>query len=169
SRLLLSESGVQPVIAVFEDLHWNDSLTLGLLNELVVGAKDAHLLLVVSYRPEYRDEWRSRANYRQLRLDPLASETLEELLRALLGSDSSLTRVTACRGGRAGGIPFFAEEIVPALAGPRVLEGARGSSRFASPFSRIEVPPTVRAVLAARIDALPAAERRLLHEAAVIG
>src|SRR5262249_57054082 len=77
TRLLLSESGVQPVIAVFEDLHWNDSLTLGLLNELVVGAKDARLLLVVSYRPEYRDEWRSRPNYRQLRLDPLASETLE--------------------------------------------------------------------------------------------
>src|SRR5262249_34883254 len=53
SRLLLSESRVRPVIAVFEDLHWNDSLTLGLLNELVVGAKDARLLLVVSYRPEY--------------------------------------------------------------------------------------------------------------------
>src|SRR6202035_5813244 len=51
-RLLLSESRVQPVVAVFEDLHWHDSLTLGLLNELIVGAQNARLLLVVSYRPE---------------------------------------------------------------------------------------------------------------------
>ena len=65
---------MQPVVAVFEDLHWSDALTLGLLNELVVAAQNARLLLVVSYRPEYRDEWRNRPNYHQLRLDPLASE-----------------------------------------------------------------------------------------------
>jgi predicted ATPase len=70
---------------------------------------------------------------------------------------------------RASGNPFFAEEIVRALAGARVLEGARGSYRLARPFSSTEVPPTVQAVLAARIDALPPAEKRLLHEAAVIG
>ena len=56
TRLLLSESRVQPIIAVFEDLHWNDSLTLGLLNELVVGSQNARLLLLVTYRPDYRDE-----------------------------------------------------------------------------------------------------------------
>jgi class 3 adenylate cyclase/tetratricopeptide (TPR) repeat protein len=169
TRLLLSENRVQPVVAVFEDLQWNDSLTLGLLNEFVVGAKDARLLLVVSYRPEYRDEWRSWPNYRQLRLGPLASETLAELLQALLGSDPSLSTVKSFLAERASGNPFFAEEIVRALVGTRVLEGARGSYRLARPFSSIEVPPTVQAVLAARIDALPAAEKRLLHEAAVVG
>src|SRR5258708_29836548 len=60
TRLLLSESRVQPIIAVFEDLHWNDSLTLGLLSELVVGSQNARLLLLVTYRPDYRDEWRHR-------------------------------------------------------------------------------------------------------------
>jgi class 3 adenylate cyclase/tetratricopeptide (TPR) repeat protein len=169
SRLLLSESRVRPVVAVFEDLHWNDSLTLGLLNELVVGAKDARLLLVVSYRPEYRDEWRSRPNYRQLRLDPLASELLGEFLRALLGSAPSLSPLKNFLVERASGNPFFAEEIVRALVGRRMLKGARGGYRLARPFSSSEVPPTVQAVLAARIDALPPAEKRLLHEAAVIG
>jgi class 3 adenylate cyclase/tetratricopeptide (TPR) repeat protein len=168
-RLLLSETRVQPVVAVFEDLHWNDSLTLGLLNELVVGAKDARLLLVVSYRSEYRDEWSNRPNYRKLRLDPLASETLAELLEALLGSDRSLASVKRFLAERASGNPFFAEEIVRVLVDTRVLEGTRGSYRLARPLSSIEVPPTVQAVLAARIDALPAAEKRLLHEAAVIG
>ena len=79
-RLLLSESRVQPVVAVFEDLQWNDSLSLGLLNEVVVAAHDARLFLVVCYRPNYRDEWRNRPNYRQLHLDPLASESLAEFL-----------------------------------------------------------------------------------------
>jgi tetratricopeptide (TPR) repeat protein len=86
-----------------------------------------------------------------------------------LGSDPSLTTVKGFLAERASGNPFFAEEIVRALAGTGVLEGARGSYRLARPFSSIEVPPTVQAVLAARIDALPAAEKRLLHEAAVIG
>ncbi len=63
TRLLLSESRVQPVVAVVEDLHWNDPLTLGLLTELVAAAQNARLLLVVSYRGEYRDEWRSQSNY----------------------------------------------------------------------------------------------------------
>ena len=168
-RLLLSENRVQPVVVVFEDLHWNDSLTLGLLNELVVGAQNARLLLVVSYRPDYRDEWKNRPNYRQLRLNPLASESLAELLQALLGSDPSLPTLKSFLVERASGNPFFVEEIVRTLVDTGVLEGARGSYRLAKPFSSVEVPPTVQAVLAARIDALPAAEKRLLQEAAVIG
>jgi class 3 adenylate cyclase/tetratricopeptide (TPR) repeat protein len=169
TRLLLSESRVQPVVAVVEDLHWNDPLTLGLLNELVVAAQNERLLLVVSYRGEYRDEWRNRPNYHQLRVDPLASGSLEDLLQALLGSDPSLTTLKSFLVDRASGNPFFVEEIVRSLVDTGVLEGTRGGYRLARPFSSVEVPPTVRAVLAARIDALPAAEKRLLQEAAVIG
>ena len=169
TRLVFSETRVQPVIAVFEDLHIKDPLSLGLMNELVVGAQDAHLLMVVSYRPEYRDEWRNLPNYHQLRLDPFAGENLTELLEALLGSDPSLSTLKSFLVQRADGNPFFVEEIVRALVDTRALEGVRSSYRLARPFSSIEVPPTVQAVLAARIDALPAAEKRLLQEAAVIG
>jgi tetratricopeptide (TPR) repeat protein len=160
---------LQPVVAVVEDLHWNDALTRGLLNELVVASQNARLLLIVTYRPEYRDEWRNRPNYHQLRLDPLVSESLAELLRALLGSDPSLETLKSFLVERASGNPFFVEEIVRSLVDTGVLEGTRGSYRLARPFPSMEVPPTVRAVLAARIDALPVAEKRLLEEAAVIG
>src|SRR5262249_23532907 len=146
-----------------------DSLSLGLLNELVVAAQYARLLLVVCYRPEYRDEWRSRPNYHQLRLYPLASESLAEFLDALLGSDASLPTLKDFLVDRASGNPFFVEEIVRSLVDTGVLAGARGSYRLAKPFSSTEVPPTVQAVLAARIDALPAADKHLLEEAAVIG
>jgi class 3 adenylate cyclase/tetratricopeptide (TPR) repeat protein len=169
TRLLLSETRVQPVLAVVEDLHWNDALTLGLLNELVVATQDARLLLVVNYRPEYRDKWGDQANYHQLRLDPLASESLADLLQALLGSNPSLAILKSFLVERASGNPFFVEEIVRSLVDTGVLEGVRGHYGLAKPFSSIEVPPTVRSVLAARIDALPPAEKRLLGEAAVIG
>jgi tetratricopeptide (TPR) repeat protein len=169
TRLLLSETRVQPVVAVFEDLHWHDSLSLGLLSELVVAAQYARLLLVVSYRPEYRDEWRNRPNYRQIRLDPLASESLAEFLQALVGPDPSLAPLKNFLERRASGNPFFAEEIVRSLVDTTVVVVVRGGYRLARPFSSTEVPPTVQAVVAARVDALPAAEKRLLHEAAVIG
>ena len=169
TRLLLSENRVQPVIAVFEDLHWYDSLTVGLLNELVVGAQNARLLLVVSFRPEYKDSWRNRPNYHQLRLDPFASQSLAEFLDALLGSDQSLAALKSFLVERASGNPFFIEEIVRSLADTGVLEGARRSYRPARPLLNIEIPATVQALLAARIDRLPAAEKRLLQEAAVIG
>jgi class 3 adenylate cyclase/tetratricopeptide (TPR) repeat protein len=167
--LLLSETRVQPVVAVVEDLHWNDALTLGLLNELVVATQNARLLLIVTYRPEYPDEWRNQPNYHQLRLDPLASESLAALLLALLGSDPSLPALKSFLAERASGNPFFVEEIVRSLVDTGVLEGVRGGYRLARPFSSTEVPLTVRPVLAARIDALPAAGKRLLEEAAVIG
>ncbi|SHK59266.1 Double zinc ribbon [Bradyrhizobium lablabi] len=165
-RLLLSESRVRPVVAVFEELHWNDSLSLGLLNEVVVAAQNTRLLLMICYRPEYRDQWRNRPNYHQLHLDPLASESLAEFLQALLGSDPSLDNLKRFLVERSNGNPFFVEEIVRSLIDTGVLEG---SHRLARPFSSSEIPPTVQAVLAARIDALPAAEKHLLEEAAVIG
>jgi class 3 adenylate cyclase/tetratricopeptide (TPR) repeat protein len=168
-RLLLSHSRTRPVIALFEDLHWHDSLSLGLLNELVVAAQDARLLLLVNFRPEYNVEWRSRSNYFELRLNPLTSGRLAEFFQALLGSDESLSNLKGFLVERTGGNPFFIEEIVRRLVDTAVLEGMRGSYRLVRPFSSTQIPPTVQAVLAARIDALPAATKQVLEEAAVIG
>jgi class 3 adenylate cyclase len=169
TRLLLSENRVQPIVAVFEDLHWNDSLTLGLLNEIVVNARDARLLLLVTYRPEFQDEWKGRPNYRSLRLEPLESESLTKLLESLLGSGAALESLKSFVHNRAGGNPFFVEELVRALVDHGVLEGTRENYRIIKPFSGNEIPPTVQAVLAARIDALQPVEKRLLQEASVIG
>ena len=169
TRLLLSENRLQPIVVIFEDLHWYDFLTLGLLNELVVRAQDARLLLVATYRPDFRDAWRNRPNYRQLHLDPLASESLAALLEALLGSSPNLQNLKSFLMQRASGNPFFVEEIVRALVDTGVIDGARGNYRLAKPFDSHDIPPTVQAVLAARIDALPAPEKRLLQQASVIG
>jgi class 3 adenylate cyclase/DNA-binding Lrp family transcriptional regulator len=168
-RLLLTESLRQPIVAVFEDLHWYDTLTLGLLNELVVSAHNARLLIVVTYRPEYGDQWKNRPNYRQLRVYPLMSRNLAEFLDVLLGSDTSLRGLKSFLAERASGNPFFVEEIVRTLVDTGVIEGEHGNFHLARPISSIDVPPSIQPVLAARIDRLPAAEKQLLQEAAVIG
>ena len=89
-RILLRESQVQPLLLVFEDLHWIDSETQALLDSLVESLPTAQLLLLVNYRPEYQHGWGSKTYYTQLRLDPLPPESADAFLEALLGDDASL-------------------------------------------------------------------------------
>lgn len=168
-RLMMCESRVQPVVAMFEDLHWNDSLTLGVLKGLIASLGSARLLLLVSYRPDFHDEWKVLPNYRQLLVVPLPRASVEELLRALLGADPRLASLKEFLIERTGGNPFFLEEIVRTLIETRVLAGKRGDYCLEKPFSSVQVPATVQAVLAARIDRLSPDEKRLLQDAAVIG
>jgi class 3 adenylate cyclase len=168
-RVLLRESQVQPLLLVFEDLHWIDSESQALLDSLVESLPSARILLLVNYRPEYQHAWGSRTYYAQLRLDPLLPQSAEELLQALLGDDASLEPLKQLLIERTEGNPFFLEESVRTLVETRVLDGERGAYRLAKAISSIQVPTTVQAILAARIDCLPAEEKRLLQTAAVIG
>ena len=168
-HLLLRESQVQPLCLMFEDLHWIDAETQALLDSLVESLPTARLLLLVNYRPEYQHGWGSKTYYTQLRLDPLPPASADELLQALLGDDPSLAPLTQLLIARTQGNPFFLEESVRTLVETGVLVGERGAYRLARPLEGLQVPATVQAVLAARIDRLPPEEKRLLQTAAVIG
>ena len=168
-RVLLRESQVQPVLVVFEDLHWLDTETQALLDSLVESLPTARLLLLVNYRPEYQHSWGGKTYYAQLRLDPLPPASADALLQALLGDDSSLEALTPLLIARTAGNPFFLEESVRTLVETGVLVGAPGAYRLAQALPAIQVPATVQAVLAARIDRLPPEEKHLLQTAAVIG
>jgi tetratricopeptide (TPR) repeat protein len=166
-RLLLRESQGQPVLMVFEDLHWIDGETQALLDSLVDSLGSARLLLLVNYRPEYEHRWASKTAYSQLRLDTLPAENAAELLAALLGPDPGLAPLTQMLVKR--GNPFFLEETVRTLVETGALAGARGAYRLTRPVEGLQVPATVQTILAARIDRLPPEEKRLLQAAAVIG
>ncbi len=187
-RVLHRESQVQPLLLVFEDLHWIDSETQPLLDSLVESLPTARLLLLANYRPEYQHGWGGKTYYTQVRLDPLPLVSAEELLQVLLGSDPGLVPLKQLLIARTEGNPFFLEESVRALVESGVLGGERGAYRLAPHVgaalcgrpqegnhrglplpSEIQVPATVQAVLAARIDRLPPGEKRLLQTAAVIG
>jgi class 3 adenylate cyclase/tetratricopeptide (TPR) repeat protein len=168
-RLLLRESQVQPLLLVFEDLHWIDSETQALLDGLVESLPTARLLLLVNYRPEYAHGWSGKTSYAQLRLDPLPPESAIELLRHLLGGDDALERLGAMLIARTQGNPFFLEESIRTLAETGVLVGGRGAYRLARALADVQVPSTVQAILAARIDRLSPEDKDLLQSAAVIG
>jgi class 3 adenylate cyclase/predicted ATPase len=168
-RLLLRESQVQPLLLVLEDLHWIDSETQSFLDSLIDSLPTAPLLLLVNYRPEFRHDWGSKTYYSQLRIDPLPPESAGELLQTLVGEDAKLQPLKQLLIKRTEGNPFFLEETVRTLVEAKALVGERGNYRFVGAIESIQLPATVQAVLAARIDRLSPEEKRLLQSAAVIG
>jgi tetratricopeptide (TPR) repeat protein len=168
-RLLLRESQVQPLILLFEDLHWIDSETQAVLENLVESLPTSRLLLLVNYRPEYQHGWANKTYYTQLRLDPLPPESAGEILNSVLGNDHGLQFLKQLLIERTEGNPFFLEESVRTLMETKVLAGERGNYHLEKKVESTQVPATVQAVLAARIDRLPLEEKQLLQSAAVIG
>jgi class 3 adenylate cyclase len=168
-RVLLRESRVQPLLLVFEDLHWVDAETQAVLDSLVESLPTAAVLLAVNYRPEYRHDWGGRTYYRQILVDPLPPEGADDLLAGLLGDDPSVGPLKRLLIERTEGNPLFLEESVRGLADAGALAGARGAYRLVRSLASIGVPPTVQAILAARIDRLPAEDKRLLQAASVVG
>jgi class 3 adenylate cyclase/tetratricopeptide (TPR) repeat protein len=192
-RLLLRQSQIQPLLLVVEDLHWIDAGTQAILDTLVESLPAARLLLLVSYRPEYEHSWSGKTYYTQLRVDPLPPKDSATLLEALLGENLSLAALKQRLIERTEGNPLFLEESVRTLVETQVLVGERSAYRLVQARRRtsvhespelvgeravyhlmkatesIRVPATVQAVLAARIDRLPAGEKGLLQTAAVIG
>ncbi len=167
--LLVRESQVQPLLLVVEDLHGIDSESQAVLDSVVDSLPGARILLIVNYRPEYEHHWGGKTYYTQVRLDPLPPESADELLRALVGDDPALAPLKRLLIERTEGNPFILEESVRTLVETRALTGDRGGYRLQKDLKGIDVPPTVQAMLAARIDRLPAEERTLLQMAAVIG
>jgi predicted ATPase len=168
-RLLLKESQLQPILVMFEDLHWIDAETQALLDSLVESLPTARLLLLVNYRPEYQHGWGGKTYYRQLRIDPLPPASAEELLQALLGNDASLPPVKRLLIEQTEGNPFFLEESVRTLIETHAFTGERGAYRLLKPVESLEIPATAKAILAARIDRLAPEDKRLLQAASVIG
>jgi class 3 adenylate cyclase/tetratricopeptide (TPR) repeat protein len=166
-RLLLREAREQALLVIFEDLHWIDSETQALLDGLIESLGSARLLLLVNYRPEYQHAWGSKTHYSQLRLDALPAESAGALLDALLGDDPGLAPLKQLLVKR--GNPFFLEETVRTLVETKALAGERARYRLTQPVQAIQVPATVQVMLAARIDRLPAEDKRLLQTASVVG
>jgi class 3 adenylate cyclase/tetratricopeptide (TPR) repeat protein len=168
-RLVLRESQVQPLVLVFEDLHWIDGETQAFLDQLMESLPTARLLLLVNYRPEYRHDWGSKTYYRQLRIDPLSPASADQLLGAPLGNDPSVIVLRPVLIARTEGNPFFLEESVQSLVETGALAGERGTYRLTRSPETLNIPATVQNILAARIDRLVPEDKRLLQAGSVVG
>ncbi len=154
---------------VFENLQWVDAETRIFLDGLLERIHSVRLMLILEYRSEFVHDWQRCVGFNEVSIGPLAPVNAKELLNSLLGTDRSLAPLRELLIERARGNPFFLEELVRTLAETKVLVGEPGAYRTASGMGNLQVPATVQAVLAARIDRLSGEEKFLLQSASVIG
>ena len=162
-----------PFVLVVEDLHWADAASLELLRFVIDRLGDRHLLLLLAHRPtiDAGALVSGRATYTAIRLAPLSSAASGALLDAFFGPSAgripaSLRELLVVR---AGGNPFYLEEVVRSLIEADVLVREGDGWACTADVATVEVPPTVQGVLLARLDRLPPRARRLVQEAAVLG
>jgi class 3 adenylate cyclase/tetratricopeptide (TPR) repeat protein len=169
-RLTQARSRREPALFVLDDLNWFDDASAVLLEHSLIDAvAGTRTLVLANFRPEYHAGWMQKSYYERLPLVALGPEAADQLLRDLLGDDASLHGISDRIRQRTEGNPFFIEEVVQALVETGSLVGERGSYRLAEPAAEVEIPATVQAVLAARIDRLEAQEKAVLQTAAVVG
>ena len=154
-------AGVQPLVLVFEDIHWAEEPLLELIEHLAAWVREAPILLLCLARPELLDVrpgWGGgRVRATSIELEPLAPQEVEEMISTLLQRTGLAPEDVAALIEKTGGNPLFVEETIRMLAEE---EGAASPER---------IPDTVQALIAARIDRLDSDERRALRRAAVIG
>jgi len=169
-NLLLRLARDRPLLLVVEDLHWIDDESHALLSALLDRMEGKlRLLLLVDYRPAYDPGWSDRPNASSISLAPLPRAEAMRLAEALFANAQAYAALGETLIERTGGNPFFMQETVRALADAGVLQGSPGAWRLAGEWSGGLVASSVRAVLQARIDRLPAGEKRLLQTVAVVG
>jgi predicted ATPase len=156
-QMSLQGSRKQPLIFEVEDLHWIDPTSEEDLTALVERLPGAAILLLTTYRPGYQSPWLAKAYATQLPLAPLRPPESQQMVQTLLQGTPSTAALVPFILAKAGGNPLFLEELTRAAA---AHEGDGGCWT---------VPETIQAVLAARLDQLPADEKHLLQVAAVIG
>jgi predicted ATPase len=167
--LLDGVASVNPSVVLWDDLHWIDGGSDGFLAEYVNLTGGMPVLVLANSRPGYRAAWMDEAYYTEIVVGPLRDDELRELLDERLGSDASVAPLAERIAAQTGGNPFFIEEVVRGLAESGALWGDPGRYVLVNPSAEISIPPTVQAVLAARMDKLAESDKSLLETAAVIG
>jgi predicted ATPase/class 3 adenylate cyclase len=157
----------RPLVVLVEDVHWAEEPLLDLLERI---ADDVHgpLLLLATARPDFARAWGARIDAETILLEPLPADAAASLVDALVSSDLPHD-VRQLVVERAEGNPFFVEEVLGNLIDAGVLTRENGGWRAGELPSGFEIPDSVQAVLAARIDLLDEAEKAALQAAAVIG
>ncbi|MEA2901170.1 MAG: hypothetical protein QOH36_1057 [Actinomycetota bacterium] len=169
ARLTATRSHRETLVILVEDFHWFDPQSALFLERWLGLLHGSRTLVIVNFRHGARAAWMRHASYQRISLDPLSGDEAAEMLQDTLGDDPSLGPLLALVGERCGGNPFFLQEVVRAMVEEGTLSGGPGAYRLDRALDQVRVPPTVHAVLAARIDRLVADQKSLLQTASVIG
>src|SRR6476619_2868859 len=158
-----------PAVYVIEDAHWIDEVSESMIADFLTVIPQTPSLVLITYRPEYRGALSQVADAQTIVLSPLRDSETAALVSELLGPDPSVRGLGQTIAERAAGNPFFAEEMVRDLAERGVLSGHRSAYLSTAEAAEVNVPATLHATIAARIDRLDPKAKRTLSAAAVIG
>lgn len=168
--LLRSPAMPSHAVCIVENFHWLDDPSAAAFFDQMFDLVPAYgLMVLITSRSDFPLRWTGRSHFRHLPLRPLDADQTRSMLNHLLGDDSALDELKHEIGESAGGSPMFVEEVVRQLVTQGVLERDGKQLKLKRKPGRIELPPSVEAVVAARIDALAPGSKRLLQLAAVIG
>ena len=172
ARKLVEElSASQPLVVLFDDIHWAEETFLELIEHVVANA-EARLLVVCPTRRELierQPEWSVAPPARRVELEPLSDDQTGEVAEYLLGQAGLADEVRARVVEAAEGNPLFVEQLLSMLIDEGLIRFEDGCWRATGAVARVSVPPTIQALLAARLDYLDADERAVIEPAAVIG
>ncbi len=168
ARLILAQTEARPVILALEDLQWIDDASAELLASLVSRLHRARVLILCTYRPGYRAPWSHRPNVSQMTLGPLAPDESAAIITAMLGGEPPRALIDAVIR-KAEGNPLFTEEMTRELLDEGIVLQSERGPVLTRPPDELDVPMTIQEIVAARLDRLPAAAKRVVQVAAVIG
>jgi DNA-binding SARP family transcriptional activator len=172
-QLFTALARTRPLVVVFDDIHWGEATFLDLVEHLAEWIRDAPILLVCLSRPELlerRPGWGGgKVNATATSLEPLSEAECVELIRNLIGSNAIAAALVERITDASGGNPLFVEETLAMMIDDGVLVRRRGRWTATGEVAALRVPPTIQALLEARLDQLDLRERSLIEPAAVIG
>ncbi|MGI9607817.1 MAG: adenylate/guanylate cyclase domain-containing protein [Acidimicrobiales bacterium] len=169
NALVLAVAADRPLVLAIEDLHWLDNESAAVIDELIALVKGSPILVLVTHRPEYTHDWGAVDHCSRLELAPLAGDQADALVEALVGTDSTIASLKSHLLARGEGTPLFIEESVRSLVEAARLSGRPGEYRLVGDPTDVDLPESVQAVLAARIDRLSPDEKFVLQTASVMG
>lgn len=169
SAILAVRAEKQLTVLLLEDWHWADRASHEALHHLIETATQARLLIVTTYRPGHRVTWSDDMPHTSIHLGPLQANDAERMMRSVFDVDELPPEVTEALHERAGGNPFFLEELCFTLREQRLLRVAEGRVSLAGGLHDLHLPATVQGVIRTRLDSLDSDAREIIRLAAVVG
>jgi len=167
--LFVRESKQRPVVLAIEDLHWIDKTSEEFLSYLIDWLANNRILLILLYRPEYSHNWGSKSYYNKIGVNQLSPNNSTELVKAILEGGEVVPDLNDLILGKAGGNPFFVEELTHSLKENGLIQIKDQQNVLNEKVSEILLPDTIQGIIAARIDRTEEKLKRIMQVASVVG
>ncbi|MFH1241986.1 MAG: adenylate/guanylate cyclase domain-containing protein [Pseudomonadota bacterium] len=166
--IVLRGSEIRPLIVTFEDLHWADKGSKDVFRYVLESIPGVRVLMILTYRPEFRPSWGSKSFHSQVSLNRLSNEESFKMMTHLLGTEKIHTELKELVLEKTEGVPFFIEEFIKSLKDLQILERIANKYHLSKNLKDVTIPATIQDVIMARVDSLPGGPKEVLQTGSAI-